>query len=600
MSFPGVSCEIAFPTNPGVLRPMWYSANQWLLDYDVDSGGRGDEFSLMDAGTMRLALDNSDRRFEPGYAGSPYYPYVIPMRQVYLTETWPLNLIRPSDNTGFERGDFGTLRPFGREWVREQTGPAVWSVVTDTLHGSKAAKLAQPGGGAAGTGTIRSELVPCQGGAVFTYHALFRNPTAGGGGSGTLMGWRAYDAKRKLLTSGFLTALPSYVPGFANITFPTNGGNGFDVPKDATVRRYGGWFSVPATATYVEVYVTPYASTTLQRDLRLDAFSLRPGLDATLYEVPFVSDTFGGFAAPNSWPVTWNNRTSEIAVDCVDGNALLNRKKLFKYFASGLTDVQIGKMLDEAKWPTGTVWRALDAGRAVLQEQTVEGEPAGTHIQQCADSELGVAFMAGWQFRFMSRETRRLAARVAILSDKPGAGEFAYLRATPNTWPVYNDVQVLPVNGETPWTQTVADADVQQAKTLVPHTLERQPLVAYGTEAQAQANWLYNRYKRDNGPRIETVEIDPTRDDALWPLVLQLLKLGNRIQIKKTAIPGRKPADPPFLFDGYIERVVRNVSSRNRRTYKLTLTLSPAVTDIYGILDSATLGNLNSTMVLGF
>lgn len=598
MSIPHISCEIAFVTNPGVAAPIKYSVNEWMLEFNPDRG-RDSEFSLFDAGTMKLVLDNADRRFEPGYAGSPYYPFVIPMRQVFLSAIWPLNVVRPVDNSGFERGDFGTARPWGKGWTTTVVGPAVWSVAASTLQGAFAARITQPSG-ATGGGQIASDLTPCQSGAVFSCHFQVKNSSGSGTATASVFGWRAYNAKRTLMQTGYLNDLGA-VGVAAGITYPTNGGNGFTIPNDGVLRTYGGSFSVPKDATYIQLFVTPYANTTVARDMRVDAFSLRPGLDVTLYELATESDIFTGFVAPKAWPIGWSHRHSEITADCVDGMAAINRKKLYKYFASDTTDKVLGKMLDEAKWPTGTLWRQIDPGRALLQEQTIEGEEAGSHLQQAADSELGLAFLtAGSKFRFVNRENRRLTKSVATVSDKPVAGEYTGLDMVPNTWPIYNDVQVLPVNGETPFTQQAADAAAQQAKTLVPQTLERQPLVAVGAEAQGQADWLYNRYKQDRGLRIEQLALDPTRDDAMWPFVLRQAEIANRITIKKTAIPGKKPTDGPLVFDGYIERVRHFGVARDRRTWRVELVLSPAIIDVYGVLDSTTLGKLDSTMVLGF
>lgn len=52
-----------------------------------------------DAGTMTLTLDNRDRRFEPLYAPSPYYPYIMPMMNIQLS--FVLNGVTYPVYTGF-------------------------------------------------------------------------------------------------------------------------------------------------------------------------------------------------------------------------------------------------------------------------------------------------------------------------------------------------------------------------------------------------------------------------------------------------------------------------------------------------------------------
>jgi hypothetical protein len=65
----------------------WTDVSQWARRVSL-SRGRDHELSRSQAGTAQIALSNLDRRFDPLNTASPYYPYVIPMRQVRVSAVW--------------------------------------------------------------------------------------------------------------------------------------------------------------------------------------------------------------------------------------------------------------------------------------------------------------------------------------------------------------------------------------------------------------------------------------------------------------------------------------------------------------------------------
>lgn len=73
---PVVKCGVAFPTDaladPGLASASWFDVTEFLRGGIDVQGGRQRDLDLIEAGTASLTLDNSDRRFEPGFAGSPY------------------------------------------------------------------------------------------------------------------------------------------------------------------------------------------------------------------------------------------------------------------------------------------------------------------------------------------------------------------------------------------------------------------------------------------------------------------------------------------------------------------------------------------------
>lgn len=79
-------CEIAFATNPGA-TPTWVDVSGYLMALS-SRRGRQTELDRMETGYASIVLDNRDRRFDPTYTSSPYYPNVVPMRSVRLSGVW--------------------------------------------------------------------------------------------------------------------------------------------------------------------------------------------------------------------------------------------------------------------------------------------------------------------------------------------------------------------------------------------------------------------------------------------------------------------------------------------------------------------------------
>jgi len=77
--------EIAFTTAP-FQTPTWVDVSAYMISAQ-SRRGRSAEMSRTDPGTFRVELDNSDRRFDPTYTSSPYYPNVIPMKRIRFRVT---------------------------------------------------------------------------------------------------------------------------------------------------------------------------------------------------------------------------------------------------------------------------------------------------------------------------------------------------------------------------------------------------------------------------------------------------------------------------------------------------------------------------------
>jgi hypothetical protein len=73
--------------NPDGHYEEWQDVTAYLRGFSIRRG-RSSELEFIDPGTATLYLDNQDRRFEPEYASSPYYPNVLPNRRVKIRGQW--------------------------------------------------------------------------------------------------------------------------------------------------------------------------------------------------------------------------------------------------------------------------------------------------------------------------------------------------------------------------------------------------------------------------------------------------------------------------------------------------------------------------------
>ncbi len=86
-SYPYLKVEIAFSTDPTSGSPTWTEITQYVLGFSCRRG-RQHDLARIEAGTLDARLDNRDRRFDPSYAASPYYPDVLPLRRIRIRASW--------------------------------------------------------------------------------------------------------------------------------------------------------------------------------------------------------------------------------------------------------------------------------------------------------------------------------------------------------------------------------------------------------------------------------------------------------------------------------------------------------------------------------
>lgn len=72
---------IAFADGPLIASPTWTEVTAYVRNVSI-SRGRSSELDDFQAGSATIVLGNRDRRFDPDYTSGPYYPNLLPRRQV--------------------------------------------------------------------------------------------------------------------------------------------------------------------------------------------------------------------------------------------------------------------------------------------------------------------------------------------------------------------------------------------------------------------------------------------------------------------------------------------------------------------------------------
>lgn len=89
MSWPTLLIQVAFADAPltALASNTWTDITAYVESF-ATRRGRSDALGRIEAGAAQLVLDNSDRRFDPTFASSPYYPNVVPMKKIRISATY--------------------------------------------------------------------------------------------------------------------------------------------------------------------------------------------------------------------------------------------------------------------------------------------------------------------------------------------------------------------------------------------------------------------------------------------------------------------------------------------------------------------------------
>lgn len=325
-----------------------------------------------------------------------------------------------------------------------------------------------------------------------------------------------------------------YNPGGAFIS--SGGGSSLD-PPDTTWQRYDtGVVTVPPGAALMGVRIAPVLSgsgapavgTVAYVDaVQIDYNALTPYAQGqgprTLYR---------GFMQrfPQHSP---GRRRGEVVIDAVDAMAVLAADEYSGSPPSEGSNARITRLLDDLTWPAAL--RKLDAGTQTLAAATNLKTPHLTHAHEVAETELGLFYVDGPGYAVFHDKNHRTTdprstASQATFGDG-GGSELPYL---PTILPdqdvqdVVNRVKATS-SAATPVEQIAADTTSRNqhwTRTKSYKTLHSTDAAAL-TWAQAVLAKL-----KDPPLEIERLEVDPARDERLWPVALNLT-ISDRITVNR-------------------------------------------------------------------
>lgn len=236
--------------------------------------GAQDELSEIQAGAMSLTLDNSDGRFTPALATSPYYPNVkknVPISVIAVSAV--KNLLAAS--VDFESGVTG--------WTSSGT-PTIAQSATHAQSGSNSMLITW--GAVTGQSVTARDSYALYGltiGQQYTISAYVWVPTG--------------DITVRLRESTTSTN------GTANTTF--------DAFQRLTV-------TFTATQSVAVVVIQPTATPTAGDQVWVDAVQVEEGASATAFDSAGAVNHFRYFGMVNEWPVRWEGLHSKVSITCSD------------------------------------------------------------------------------------------------------------------------------------------------------------------------------------------------------------------------------------------------------------------------------------------
>lgn len=617
---PALDAEVSFTTGP-LDTPSWTDLPNKVTSVRA-SYGRDNEQEQTQPGGLDLAIDNSTGDLTPGRAASTYYPNVTSDKPVRVrvtppggsvtalfrghVESWPVDLAGGFDyaagglhaNDGFALLNVPTLRSYYAEQVLADD-PIAYYPMGDSgdrvgeLTGSYASGRIVLGKGFAGGTYSRgaTPLAPYDGNGSLLLTPHFTGTVNDGGymveithpgsGNGPLLtpsgGWAisiAFNSNTNAATVTLFTQTDAAGDRQIEVVIGNNIAllyRIYDTPTTYEISSAPGqWLD---GATHVAVLV-----------LEADGQTMRTYIDGALEDTTVMASP-AAFAAPSaavylSGPEPprdlfyFSGKIAHLALwDTSLSAAQVTQQRLaWRGFPDDTSGERVGRILDLAGWPVGE--RAVDTGLSPVAPSNPNGLSPLAAIQQCADAEQGVFFIApDGDATFQDRGHRITAASVLTLSAEDVEGDLTFLL---DGMRVYNDVTVEAA-GVTARAVDQASIDAHGRRTL---PLSR-PLVV-DSEAQEHAEWVLLLTKAAQ-VRCPALTIDPLTTPALWADALTRT-VSDRITV--TDLPDTAPA---ATMDFFIEGVAHDGASGGDNTpahWETSWPVSPAPATDWGIWDA--------------
>lgn len=559
MAFPTITLEVAFTTNPGA-TPSWTDISAYLEGAMAIHRGRSQESEAFRAGTLELTLQNEDRRFDPSYTSSPYYPNVVPMRRVraravYSAVTYDLfngyvdgwdqlyehpgvahcrltatDALKVLANVELAASAYAAevLADSPAAWYRlgEPVGSARFLDSVGTLHldiTASAPTLGVPGmvtndpdtavdfSGGTHQGATRGPGLPSVTGAPFTFEMIFRAPSPSGASLygevndvGGLKGW-AVELDGSWHPK--ITVITATASGSVTTTSDITDGNphhvAFTWTAGGTLTAYFDGVAQATAAVVAGTFPSPSYAVLSGAIIPVSGGTSAGGTydEVAVYPTALSAARIAAHSSARAAP--WNG---------------------------DLSGARVGRILDAAGWPAAD--RLIDTGVAVLQSAELGGTALAA-LRKVEETERGRLFVtAAGLVRFISREMLIQAPYTtsqATFGDSGAELEYADLRYRYDDSTIANDIVVSRLNGTTQRATDATSVAAYLRRSKVINGLLHQSDV---TSADL-ANWELAHYK-DPLLRATEVRLEPDagNDTTHYPQALGR-ELSDRVTVRR-------------------------------------------------------------------
>lgn len=605
--FDGVSfaVEMAFGYEPLDDDPSWESVTPYVRGFDINRG-RNSEFTTYGPGTVSIALDNRDRRFDPEYTSGPYFGQLNPMVPVRVQATysgvtytmfygfvqgWPTIYNQSNTDAVASVAAIDANRLLGNTILQRSIAPS--SYQTDVV--AQSPTLYYPLQETSGP-TATPLVIP----------ATFTNQTESWTGSNS-----AFDSLypvtfttmldggfsiSTLLTTGFFSSMPRVTcfwvdlqdevflayrqaaVRFVNMTLRSGnaasdmrvhieiGANAWDYEESRSLNISPGPHFVVLTVDASKAYKV--------FDLSIDGRSVWAETIDGSGALVAVGGAFSLSGSPVSH-VAWFSGTPDLDALYFTGVAP---------FAGELSSVRLERLLDDASWPTAL--RDIETGVQPVGGYRVVDAVAKDYTTQVDNAEQGSLFVnREGDVEFRSRTTAEAVQVVGLFDDAGTDLPFANVTVDAHTVDaIRNNVIVTYANGST----TSTDAGSVAAYGQASQTIDAR-LVDDATVAQSIGDTLLARAK-DPRTRVTRLDVNVRRDPAGIVPVVAALDLSDDVTVSLT----------PTGVGSALWRAVRVQGISHRVTpqsWDVSLYLAPGPVNTNGplmILDDGTYGVLDS------
>jgi hypothetical protein len=623
VSSPTYTCEVAFSTASPLTDPgSWTDITPYLRGFDI-TRGRAHELTRTGAGTADIRLKNTDRRFDPVYASSPYNPNVKPMKQIRIRAT-------------YAAVTYDLFRGFVEDWTQNWAGRPMGTGGGDAeclVHAVDAFKLlsyeslqsyravvmadspiayfplTEPAGSTEAL-DVTGKVLPFQTGGVGEAAMGDANtPITLGAQTSAVLAGATIASGGPIIAASYLTPI-TYEFWYRPTAFhtagaivgclgdPTQWGENNNDGSFGVVFNGGTLHTAPAFLsigawTHIVAVVAPGAVSIYKNGV-LDTVAGTAGLG--LLYAPLGALTMGdlgghviGAAGSLAHLAVYDTALS------VGRTAAHYAARSFDVQSAVSVDTLIGMLLDAIGWPAGL--RALDPAVS-----TVSIDPSGSAldlVQHLAeDIEHGVLYVSGaGKITFIARNAYSKAARLSPLAtfgDQGSDVPYADLQFTYDDHDLWNQVTASRPGGATQIAEDAASEAAYGMRTLAAGDLE----VVDDNAVYDQVNGLLNRYKAP-GLRPSMMDLGGvgTAAGATSSLKEQLgREIGDRVAIVRNPPGGGGSITMNAVIEG-----VKHSDAGGQGRLLTTWSLVPVFpSSPFWILGDATYGVLDSTTVLGW